>query len=169
MPGKVRNDRGGLLRQTASWPKHQAHEEMLALNWEELLIYPQCSVLCWFAAWVGALRPCHPFLQWELGFLGLLTPAAELSALGSLSQKAGMGEAVKGNTGSSATPGLRGVGVPFPWGLGKKRVYAMASIHSWKELLITAKLTVFNKYFAVCLQKGRGCPMAEVCCYNTIF
>lgn len=47
----------------------------------------------------------------------------------------------------------------------------MALIHSWKELLITAKLAVFNKYFALCLQKGRGCPMAEgeVCCYNTIF
>lgn len=25
-PSKVRNDRGGLLRQSASWPKHQAHE-----------------------------------------------------------------------------------------------------------------------------------------------
>lgn len=62
------------------------HMKMLALNWEELLIYPRCSVLCWFAAWVGALRPCLPFLQWELGFLGLLTPAAELLALGSLSE-----------------------------------------------------------------------------------
>lgn len=58
-----------------------------------------------------------------------------------------MGEAVKGNTGSSVTPGLRGVRVSFPWRLGKKSVYAMALIHSWKELLITAKLAVFNKYF----------------------
>lgn len=28
MPSKVRNDRGGLLRQSASWPKHQAHEDV---------------------------------------------------------------------------------------------------------------------------------------------
>lgn len=69
---------------------------------------------------------------------------------------------MKGDTGSSVTPGLRGVRVSFPWRLGKKSVYAMALIHSWKELLITAKLAVFNKYFALCLQKGRGCPRFAV-------
>lgn len=138
---------------------------MLPLNCEEeLLVYPRSSVLCWFAARVSALRPCHTFLQQDLCFPGLLTPGCGALGFGK-SWKAGTGEIVKGKTRRSVASGLR---VSFP------SVCAVALVHIWKEMkgiAYNSKMTAFNKYFALYLQKGRGCCIAEqeVCCYNTIF
>lgn len=73
---------------------------MLPPNCEEL-----CPGLCWFAVWMPVLRPCQTFLQWDLG-LGLVPhPIGEALGFGK-SQRAEIGEAVKGKTRVSVTQGL---------------------------------------------------------------
>lgn len=123
----------------------------------------------------------HGCLFWDPGipsFSGAwacLAPHPIGEALGfGKSQRAEMGEVVKGNTRRSVTPGLRRVRVSLSRRWGKESVCGMALVHSWKEMegiAYNSKMTVFNKYFALYLQKGRGCHIAEqeVCCYNTVF
>ena len=145
---------------------------MVPRNREELLAYPRRSVLFWFAAQVSALRPCHTFFQWELCFPGRLTPGCRALGFGkSLSEGRNRRVCERKHKEKHDSGGKEVARVSFPWRLGKKSAIALS--HSWKKKEIIAfnsKMAVFNKYFTLHLQKGRGCHIAEqeVCCY-TIF
>lgn len=131
-----------------------------------LLTVPRALLVCSMGACfeiLSNLPSVGPELAW------FLTPWVKLLALENL-----RGQKCERKHKEKCDSRAREIRVSLSRRWGKESVRGMALVHSWKEMKgisYNSKMTVFNKYFALYLQKGRGCHIAEqeVCCYNTIF